>query len=203
MQFNAEPGIFNDQSGSGPSKACLLTTPSRGSSFSSPPRTTSIWPYQVLRTDAAFSAEVLKLGNSPLNACRGRISSVLQAVMMLGLERIKDLAATFSLRAFLEGGILNGTLRDCWRHNLATAILAERLARFLLLDGDICYTAGLLHDIGRLALIRARPDKYEPAPGFSSTGNFPPNCGAWSSATIASRSRKQATFTPWFTPRGA
>ncbi len=46
---------------------------------------------QVLRMDAAFTADVLRLANSPLIGMRGEIKSVMQAVMMLGLERIKAL----------------------------------------------------------------------------------------------------------------
>lgn len=115
---------------------------------------------QVLRTDAAFAADVLRLANSPLIGMRAEIRSVLQAVMMLGLERIKALATTLALRTFLTN-VPNGALQGCWRHNLATAILCDRLARILHLDSDTCYTAGLLHDIGRLALLRAYPDKYE------------------------------------------
>jgi putative nucleotidyltransferase with HDIG domain len=115
---------------------------------------------QLLRTDAAFSADVLRLANSPLIGMRAEIRSVLQAVMMLGLERIKALATTLALRTFLTSGVPNDALHACWRHNLATAILCERLARILHLDTDTCYTAGLLHDIGRLALLRALPDKY-------------------------------------------
>jgi HD-like signal output (HDOD) protein len=44
---------------------------------------------------------------------------------------------------------------------LAAAILCERLARILVIDSDTCYTAGLVHDVGRLALLCAFPDKYE------------------------------------------
>src|SRR3979411_2520743 len=100
--------------------------------------------------DAAFTADVLRLANSPLVGMRGEIKSVMQAVMMLGLERIKALATTLSLRAFLTTAGSSAALLASWRHNLATAIVCERLARILVLDGDSCYTAGLVHDIGRL-----------------------------------------------------
>src|SRR6266849_542595 len=116
---------------------------------------------EVLCTDAAFAAEVLRLANSPLIGMRGEITSILQAVAMLGFERIKSLAVTLALRAFMTTGAPSDALRGCWRHNLATAILCERLARFVQLDRDLCYTAGLLHDIGRLALLRAGSDEYE------------------------------------------
>ncbi len=115
---------------------------------------------QVLRTDAAFSADVLRLANSPLIGVRGGISSVMQAVMMLGLERIKALATTLALRTFLSNASPTSIVYACWRHNLATAIVCERLARILHLDSDTAYTGGLLHDVGRLALLHARPDEY-------------------------------------------
>ena len=114
----------------------------------------------VLRTDAAFSAEVLRLANSPLMGVRSEIRSILQAVVVLGLDRIKALAAVLSLRLFVTTGKSSEAMRACWRHSLATAILSERLARFVHLDSDACYTAGLLHDIGRLALLRSSPEKY-------------------------------------------
>ena len=116
---------------------------------------------QVLRTDAAFTADVLRLANSPLSGSRGQIVSVMQAVMMLGLERVRALATTLALRTFLTASVPNDALHQCWTHNLATGIVCEWLARILHLDRDTCYTAGLLHDIGRLALLRAYPKKYD------------------------------------------
>src|SRR5678816_1841142 len=56
---------------------------------------------ETLRTDAVFSGEVLRLANSPLISFRGEITSILHAVAMLGLERIKTLATTLVLRTFL------------------------------------------------------------------------------------------------------
>src|SRR5882762_774537 len=115
----------------------------------------------ALRSDAVFAAEVLRLANSPLMSVRCEITSILQAVMMLGLGRIKALATTLALRTFLTSGRPTDALRACWRHNLATALLCERLARFVQIDSATCYTAGLLHDLGRLALLRASPDLYK------------------------------------------
>ena len=51
-------------------------------------------------------------------------------------------------------------LQRCWRHSLATAVLAEELARVASLRPDQAYTAGLLHDLGRLALLAACPGRY-------------------------------------------
>jgi putative nucleotidyltransferase with HDIG domain len=115
----------------------------------------------ILRTDAAFTADVLRLANSPLIGLRVEIAGVAHAVMILGLERIKGLATTLALRSFLTSGIPTDALRACWRHNLAAAIICEKLARMAQVDVDLCYTAGLLHDIGRLALLRSRPLQYQ------------------------------------------
>jgi len=126
----------------------------------------------VLRTDAAFTADVLRLANSPLIGLRAPVTSVLHAVMVLGLERMKSLATTLALRAFLTTGVPTDAVKACWRHNLATAVICEKLARILQIEADLCYTAGLLHDIGRLALIRACPDQYQHIFSIDPDGGF-------------------------------
>jgi putative nucleotidyltransferase with HDIG domain len=114
----------------------------------------------LIRTDPAFSAEVLRLANSPLLGCRGTISGMLHAMAILGLDRIKGLVMTVALRDFLAGALQNPVLTRCWRHSLASALLCEELAVACWLDKDKGYTAGLLHDLGRLALLATCPEDY-------------------------------------------
>src|SRR4051812_41163150 len=58
-----------------------------------------LWKVQdVLRTDAVFTADVLRLANSPLIGLRTPVASVMRAVMIIGLDRIKNLATTLALR---------------------------------------------------------------------------------------------------------
>jgi putative nucleotidyltransferase with HDIG domain len=52
------------------------------------------------------------------------------------------------------------SMRGLWRHNLACAIIAERLASVGFLDKDTAYTSGILHDIGRIALAVIQPKEY-------------------------------------------
>src|SRR5271169_5867680 len=85
---------------------------------------------EILRTDATFSAEVLRLANSALISSRSEVFTVARAVEVLGLDRIKALAMTVALRDFVPVGAASGFLRECWRYNLATAILCEWLAGF-------------------------------------------------------------------------
>lgn len=115
----------------------------------------------LLRTNAVLVAEVLRLVNSPLLGCRCEIKNILQALAMLGTERVTSLIITTALRGLAAGA--NSTLaRACWRHNLASAVICERIAPPLHMNTERAYMAGLVHDIGRLALIRAFPD-YEQA----------------------------------------
>jgi HD-like signal output (HDOD) protein len=115
----------------------------------------------LLRTDAVLTAEVLRLANSPLLGCRSEIKNILQALAFLGTDRINSLIVTTAMRG-LAGPSGGNLARACWRHNLATAVICERLASSLRINPERGYMAGLIHDIGRLALLRAFPN-YEEA----------------------------------------
>jgi HD-like signal output (HDOD) protein len=114
----------------------------------------------LICTDQSFSAEVLRLANSPLFGFRTEIKGILQAIALLGAERIKAVAFTVGMRAYLAEPLKIPVLHNCWRHNLACAIVAEKLGHVSLMEEDFAYTAGLLHDIGRLALMVAQPLRY-------------------------------------------
>ena len=116
--------------------------------------------HTLLAADTAFSVEILKLVNSPLYGIRVEISSVMQAMMLLGFERIRGLILTIGMRAFVGGALNVSGIRTCWRHSLATALLAEEVAAATHLDKDVAYTAGLMHDLGRLAMVVLRPQQY-------------------------------------------
>jgi len=108
--------------------------------------------HDLIRTDQAFSAEILRLVNSPLYAFPSPIHSTMQATMLLGFERVQALTVTIAIRAYLRDALEMPVLRACWRHSLACACVAEHLSRIVLADKDVLYTAGIMHDIGRLAL---------------------------------------------------
>jgi len=116
---------------------------------------------EKIKLDPAFSAEVLTLANSPLIGCRGTVNNILHAVALLGLERMKSLVLMVALRNFLSRALEVPALERCWRHSLACAFLAEEIAAATCwMDRDQCYTAGLMHDIGRLALLANHPAEY-------------------------------------------
>jgi putative nucleotidyltransferase with HDIG domain len=115
----------------------------------------------VMGGDPAFAADLLFLANSSLFGFRSRIQVVSHAISVLGLDRIKALAVTAAMRSFLsKGGPL---LPKCWQHSAACAIIAEQISPIFEVKGDVAYTLGLLHDIGRLGLLKSYPADYAPA----------------------------------------
>jgi len=115
---------------------------------------------ELIRADASFGSELLRRANSPVYGLRSRISSLQHAVVILGLDTVKTLSMTIGVGAYPKGAPKLTVLQRCWRHSLTSAILAEELAPHGGIQPDQAYTAGLLHDIGRLALLVKYPQPY-------------------------------------------
>ncbi len=113
----------------------------------------------LIRQDPAFSTAILKIANSPLVAFSRDVTSVVQASMLLGFQRLKSIVITVGLKAYLEGPVAP-LLQSCWQHSVACAMIAERAAGEGGLDRDFAYTAGIMHDIGRVAMVAAEPKLY-------------------------------------------
>ncbi len=114
----------------------------------------------LISSDPSFASEVLTIANSALYARRAPVNSILQAVALLGLNSLKGVCLTVGVRAYLGKAINHQSLRAIWRHSLACALIAEQLADPASMNKDTAYTAGVLHDIGRLALAVMRPEHY-------------------------------------------
>ncbi len=125
----------------------------------------------ILETDAALTARILKLANSAYYGFSGRIATVNQAALLLGVQ---TLMATILLVGM--AGILGERLKGyrlpsgaLWRHSLAVAIAARRLA--LAVSPSLeeeAFSAGLLHDAGKLVLdpyLAERNEEWSRLPG--------------------------------------
>ncbi len=115
---------------------------------------------EVISSEPAFCSEVLTIANSLLYAPQYPVTSMLQAVAILGIHNLKGMCLTVGVRAYLGQALSNPVMRALWRHNLATALIARELALGGELDRDTAYTAGVLHDLGRLAFAVLRPAEY-------------------------------------------
>ncbi len=115
---------------------------------------------ELVSSDPAFASEVLTVANSVLYAPRYPSSSILQAIAVLGANKLQGMCITVGARAYLGKSMSHPSMRGLWRHNLACAIISERLASVGFLDKDTAYTCGIMHDIGRIALAVILPKEY-------------------------------------------
>ncbi|MGD0365371.1 MAG: HDOD domain-containing protein [Bryobacteraceae bacterium] len=114
----------------------------------------------LVKMDPSFSAELLRFANSALFGVRQGVKSVSQAIVLLGLDRVKTVATLVSVNRMIRSALRVDALRKVWIHSLATALIAEEAARVSGIAADTAYTAGLLHNLGTLGLMSAYPEEY-------------------------------------------
>ncbi len=114
----------------------------------------------LVKMDPSFSAELLRYANSALFGLRREVTSLAQAIMMVGTDRIKTMATVVALNRMVRSSVRIAALRKVWVHSLVTAVIAEEAARVGRSDRDAAYTTGLLHNLGTLGLMSAYPDEY-------------------------------------------
>ena len=114
-----------------------------------------------ITSDPTLSAQVLRLANSAVFGLNREIDTVKHATTLLGLSRVQSLIMTVATTNYMRGALQTEALAKCWKHTIATAVIARELARSADLPADRAYSIGLLHDIGRLALLVKFPDTYQ------------------------------------------
>ncbi|HEX7569007.1 MAG TPA: HDOD domain-containing protein [Verrucomicrobiae bacterium] len=115
---------------------------------------------QALRCDNVLTAKLLRACNSPYFGLAEPVSSVDQAVFVLGHQQILHIVLTLAFGSTmvvpLPGYAVEAS--ELWRHSLITAIASETIANDLVdlnVDPPVAFTVGLLHDIGKLVLGQA------------------------------------------------
>lgn len=117
----------------------------------------------VISNDPALTSKLLKTVNSAFYGSVQKIGTVRQAVVLLGTEEIMDIA--FGLAAAkvfdiqpIEG---LGDPKDLWHHSICTALIARNLCRKIPKYKHVgVFTAGLLHDFGKIFLMESYPEIY-------------------------------------------
>jgi putative nucleotidyltransferase with HDIG domain len=114
----------------------------------------------LIKFDPSFSAELLRFANSALFGARREVTSLSQAIILLGMDRVKSMATFVALHNMVRSSVRIQALRKVWIHSLVTAFIAEEAARAARIARDSAYTTGLLHNLGTLGLMSAYPDEY-------------------------------------------
>lgn len=109
----------------------------------------------ILKYDPSLTANILKLTNSAYFGIPTRISSVRQAIVLLGWKRLLQVVMTICMSPLMNKTIPGYDLPRgaLWQHSVAVSVAAEILVKALKIpDADEVFTAALLHDVGKLIL---------------------------------------------------
>lgn len=114
---------------------------------------------RAIKEDPALSAQVLKMSNSPSYAGRNKCETIENSAIRLGTQQIANLAIAASHASLHASSIpiVNDVMHDLWIHSHSCALgcrwIAQKTGHQSL--ADHAYMAGLLHDIGKLYLLKA------------------------------------------------
>jgi putative nucleotidyltransferase with HDIG domain len=115
----------------------------------------------LISSDATFTARLLQRANSAQFSFAADITSARRAVALLGLDLTRQIVLAHATAAYVGGAPKTEALRRSWQHTVATAVLAEEIALACEMFTSMAFTAGIMHDIGRLGLLVAYPNEYE------------------------------------------
>lgn len=112
--------------------------------------------------DQGLAARVLRVANSPFYGLNSRVAAVSEAVVVLGFHAVRSLAlAAGILNVFPPGSSTKFDRLAFWRHAVGTGVCARVVAGHVGRDAEAAFTAGLLHDVGKLALHVYFADVFE------------------------------------------
>ncbi len=119
----------------------------------------------VIEKDVSLSLKMLKVVNSAYYGFTRKISTLSQAMVILGLSAVKNLALSMSImEIFSKGTALSGeesNFKVFWERSLFSAVTAKKLAKQIKYqDEEEAFVAALLQDIGVLVFIKYYPEEY-------------------------------------------
>lgn len=150
----------------------LPTTVSKVLEICNNPKTSPVDLNQVISLDPVLMGRVLKLINSAYYGLGQQITSLVRAIIMLGINTVKNLALSTAVLDQLsrakEFQALN--MEGFWRHSLCVGVISRFLAKKRGIDVKVVeeyFAAGLLHDIGKIPLNNVFSKEYLSVMGLS------------------------------------
>ena len=113
---------------------------------------------KLISNDPALCSRILKVVNSAFYGLPGQIGSINRAIVLLGLNAVKNIAIATSLAKLFRGGELcpSFSARDLWVHSMAVASGCKLIAEAANIGlSDEAFLAGLLHDVGLMVEVQA------------------------------------------------
>jgi HD-like signal output (HDOD) protein len=127
------------------------------------PRSSASQLHRIVSHDPALVTRILKVVNSAFYGLPGQIASIERAIVLLGLNAVKNLAVAASLGQLFRGNVkLAGeyTPKQLWAHCVGVGVAARGLARIMKLHvADEAFLAGMVHDVGLVVHLQVTPEK--------------------------------------------
>lgn len=147
------------------SMPALPTTVAKVLEVCNNPKTSPVDLDRVISLDPVLMGRVLKLINSAYYGLGNQITSLVRAIIMLGINTVKNLALSTAIldRFGGKGEFRALNMEGFWRHSLCVGVTAKLIARRRGVDPKTLeeyFAAGLLHDIGKIPLNNALADGY-------------------------------------------
>jgi HD-like signal output (HDOD) protein len=126
------------------------------------PKSTAQDLHKVVSHDPALCSRILKVVNSSFYGLPGQIGSINRAIVMLGLNAVKNIAIAASMSKLFRGGDLTPqfSAKNLWTHSVGVAAACKMLADTLKIGlSDEAFLAGLMHDVGVMVELQADRNK--------------------------------------------
>lgn len=132
----------------------------------------------IISLDPVLTGKVLKLINSAYYSLPNQITSIVRAIVMLGINTVKNLALSSSIVTSInKQSNFNAIDMDgFWRHSICVGVMAKTFAKKQRIDPkktEEYFVAGLLHDIGKIPLNSQMPEQYIRAMALSQQNKMP------------------------------
>jgi HD-like signal output (HDOD) protein len=140
------------------------------------PNSTAAKLHKIVSHDPALVTRILKVVNSAFYGLPGQIGSIDRAIVLLGLNAVKNLAVAASLGQLFRGAKLcdGFTPKDLWTHCIAVGVTARDLAKQMKLPvADEAFLSGMIHDMGILVAMQVHPEQVKQVCETAKTGERP------------------------------
>jgi putative nucleotidyltransferase with HDIG domain len=126
----------------------------------------------VVEHDQSLTSKILRLANSAFFGQSRRVATIPRAVVLLGFSTVRNLALSVKVWETLGNGVARAHVEELWAHAVAVAVASRTLTKRLRAgDPDEAFTAGLLHDVGRLVIaLRLREHYWQTVGGAGERG---------------------------------
>lgn len=136
----------------------------------SDPKSTATDVANIIAQDQASATKVLRLVNSPAFGFQRVVTTISQAVVLLGFDEIKNIVLTISIiDTFKDIGNSNYLKPiDLWKYSIAMGIVSRAIAEDIKVESsEKVFLCGILHGIGKLLFMKMLPDLYEKVLSYS------------------------------------